>query len=428
MNDNWKSDLRLRMESVGTEVPDSVRVAVMEAVGRKERRRKAFFILAPALSAAAAIALVVMMPSHDKENPYVAETVEKTEVPAFQGSAPAVSSDNGLSAEHVSGSEAEVTENSYHAIQDGIRTLAEALPEQNAGTITDIGTNTDTGNGTEILPAQEGVARPGQEVLQERKVEEDDKAKVQENIYLDEGKSRTVRRFRPQVGLLASASARSERVSSGYGIDQRFLTKGYVGGYAYDAADPQTNGLFPAMLLLSSNRKTETRSHHHLPVNIGVTASLPVWRKLSVETGLMVSFLNSEFSSGDESEYYVSEQKMTYLGVPLNIRYSFLDHRRIEVYASAGGVMRIPVSYSRHTDSFVGGRKVLGNDDPDIDYKHLQWSAVFASGVQLNITKAVGIYAEPGFAWHFRSDSPVSNVYSDRPADFNLNVGLRFSL
>jgi hypothetical protein len=165
-----------------------------------------------------------------------------------------------------------------------------------------------------------------------------------------------------------------------------------------------------------------------MPVNVGAMLSIGIAPKLYAETGVIYSALHSEFSSGNRSGSYVSTQDMGYIGVPLGLRYNIVENRRLDVYVSCDGVMRKPVSFSRVTVSYIDGKPVSRVDESDVDYDYLQWSAVASAGVQFNITNWMGIYAEPGFAWHFQSKSPVVNIYSDRQADFNLNFGLRFRI
>ena len=51
-----------------------------------------------------------------------------------------------------------------------------------------------------------------------------------------------------------------------------------------------------------------------------------------------------------------------------------------------------------------------------------------AAGVQVNITPQIGLYAEPGIAYYFDDGSDVETIRKEHPLNFNLQVGLRFSL
>lgn len=57
----------------------------------------------------------------------------------------------------------------------------------------------------------------------------------------------------------------------------------------------------------------------------------------------------------------------------------------------------------------------------------LQWSVNVATGVQYNFSSLIGVYAEPGISYYFDNNSPVETIYKDKPLNFNLNVGVRFT-
>lgn len=48
--------------------------------------------------------------------------------------------------------------------------------------------------------------------------------------------------------------------------------------------------------------------------------------------------------------------------------------------------------------------------------------------MQFNLSSVVGLYVEPGVSYYFDNGSSVSNIYKEKPLNFNLEFGLRFSL
>ena len=57
----------------------------------------------------------------------------------------------------------------------------------------------------------------------------------------------------------------------------------------------------------------------------------------------------------------------------------------------------------------------------------LQWSSNIAADLQFDITRHIGVYIEPGISYYFDNRSEVRNIYKDRPFNFNLNLGLRYT-
>lgn len=37
------------------------------------------------------------------------------------------------------------------------------------------------------------------------------------------------------------------------------------------------------------------------------------------------------------------------------------------------------------------------------------------------------MYVEPGISYYFDDGSPISTIYKEKPVNFNLNLGLRFT-
>ena len=48
--------------------------------------------------------------------------------------------------------------------------------------------------------------------------------------------------------------------------------------------------------------------------------------------------------------------------------------------------------------------------------------------MQLKMNKEVGIYGEQGVGYYFDNGSDVKTAYSDNPFNFNMKLGLRYSI
>ena len=77
-------------------------------------------------------------------------------------------------------------------------------------------------------------------------------------------------------------------------------------------------------------------------------------------------------------------------------------------------------------DEYEDGRYMRTTDTP-VNLKALQWSVNAAAGLQVNILRELGVYVEPGVVHHFGNAQKVHSIYTDRPTDFSLRFGLRYS-
>lgn len=195
----------------------------------------------------------------------------------------------------------------------------------------------------------------------------------------------------------------------------------------------ETSGDFPdsygyvSVLQSNEGREVSSSVKNYQPVQVGVTLAYSFTDRLSLESGLTYSCLISDLSSGTDKGNYRIRQSLHYLGLPLNLRYDFLKINRFSMYSSLGGQMEKCVSGKTVTDYFSMGDKI-SSEKGKIMVEPLQWSVNAHVGAQYSFTGWAGIYLEAGAAYYFRNDSPVNCIYSERPLNFSLRAGVRFSL
>lgn len=166
---------------------------------------------------------------------------------------------------------------------------------------------------------------------------------------------------------------------------------------------------------------------HKVPVTFGVSLRFDLTERWAVESGLIYTMLSSDLRSGGRKSYYEQEQRLHYVGIPLKLNREIWGNRRFEVYASVGGAVEKCVSGKLRTTYVVGESDEAGESE-DIKVKPLQWSLSAAAGAQFKITDGLGIYAEPGLAYYFDDGSEVSTIRKEHPLNFNIQLGVRFTL
>ncbi len=171
----------------------------------------------------------------------------------------------------------------------------------------------------------------------------------------------------------------------------------------------------------------EVRVRHRHPVKVGASVRFNLAGRFGMETGLNYSYHSADIASGDDSGGYTTKQKLHFVGVPLAVSYDIWHTDFLDVYASAGGAVEFCVSGKSHTE-YVSGGKVVSTAGADVRDERPQWSVGASAGVQYNVNNVVGVYVEPGVSYYFDNGSGVNTVYKDKPLNFNLNVGLRFTI
>lgn len=168
---------------------------------------------------------------------------------------------------------------------------------------------------------------------------------------------------------------------------------------------------------------------HKMPVKLGLTARYAFTNLLGIESGLTYSLLQSDIQRGSESTtgaWSSSDQTLHYLGIPLNLTFNFLNSKYVDVYASAGGMMEFGVKGSIKTTDHLHNSMTSTHQNA-ITPKGLLWSVNATAGVQVNVLPSLGIYVEPGMSHHFKNDRQPRSSYTDRPTNFALGFGLRYT-
>ncbi len=170
----------------------------------------------------------------------------------------------------------------------------------------------------------------------------------------------------------------------------------------------------------------KTKSHHKLPVKVGVSVRYHITPKLSVQTGVDYSYLSSDFDFSDgDNDISTAHQALHYIGVPLKAAYSVVQKKKVNLYVVAGGEVEKLVK-GKCTTTYLYDKK-----QPDLTEKvsenRPQFSASAAAGVEYNFTDNAGVYVEPGISYYIDNGSDVDNVYKKRPVNFSLSLGLRIN-
>lgn len=184
-----------------------------------------------------------------------------------------------------------------------------------------------------------------------------------------------------------------------------------------------------ASAIVYNQPEVQEEYSHKIPVKVGLTARYNITGRLGVETGLTYSILSSSVKIGNSEtgkNWSTGSQTLHYLGIPLNISFNILNSRYVNIYVTGGGMMEKSISGNIKTDEYVDG-KFSRTLTSKISPKGLQWSVNAAAGVQANILPQLGFFVEPGVSHHFKNGSRVRSIYTDKPTDFSLGFGLRYS-
>ena len=179
--------------------------------------------------------------------------------------------------------------------------------------------------------------------------------------------------------------------------------------------------------IFNQGKSVKTEYKHRLPVRVGINVAYRLTDRLSVESGVSYTRLSSDKKDGTKDNYSSGSQKLDYIGVPLNVKYRAFGYRRLSVYASAGLLTEKCVSGKTTHEYVISGEKKK-HEAEDVAAKPWQLSVNAALGAQFDVLRNVGVYVEPGVSYYFDDRSPLSTIYKEKPLNFNLNLGVRYTI
>lgn len=231
------------------------------------------------------------------------------------------------------------------------------------------------------------------------------------------------RRRASSVTIGAFTSGSTGNSTSGGLSAARYST---INQLIYDSEYAETNPMVRSRATNSIDTKAFDMQHRQ-PLRFGLSVSYRLGRDIAIESGISYSHLASDISYSGSSEHLTGEQRLNYIGIPVNLIYNIAHWKSFRAYVSSG-VLGEKLVAGRLSGQSTDANDRMQQRDFDLTEKRLQWSVNASAGLQYDITTAVGLYVEPGVSYHFDNRSEIRNIYKDRPCNFNLNIGLRLSL
>jgi len=175
--------------------------------------------------------------------------------------------------------------------------------------------------------------------------------------------------------------------------------------------------------------KEKVNIDHKQPVSFGITVNKKLTKNLSVETGLIYTYLSSKINSDRTSSDIEKSgsQYFHYLGVPVSFNYNFAEWGKAKFYISLGGMAQKDFYGKLNLSQSI--RDLIDTDQTmkeKISQKNLQFSMMSSLGISYPIYKKLHTYATVGAAYYFDADNNYRTIFSDRKTQLDLNLGLKF--
>ena len=187
----------------------------------------------------------------------------------------------------------------------------------------------------------------------------------------------------------------------------------------------------PKMMLTNNKMAGNVAEmEHDQPVSFGITVSKSLFEGLSIETGLMYTYLSSKTRNASTNFKVQETQHLHYMGVPLNVNYNLFSLRKLDVYASIGGMLEKDLygEYRRKGEVKSTELNIISEEEEitKISQDNPQFSVNAGFGVSYPIYQNLKLYGKIGGAYYFNANNPYKTIYSDSKIVMDLNVGFRY--
>ena len=177
---------------------------------------------------------------------------------------------------------------------------------------------------------------------------------------------------------------------------------------------------------------------HKQPLSVGLKISKGLTSNLSLETGLVYTYLSSKITSASIFDIHET-QTFHYLGIPVSLNYALYKLGKAHFYLSAGGMIQKDISGKY--ESSMGFSKMdiadrelaykLYHNEPyfireSIEQSKPQFSTHLKLGIAYPIYRKLYLYGTIGGAYYFDVHNKYPTIFSDRKIQLDLNLGIKF--
>ncbi|HPJ62450.1 outer membrane beta-barrel protein [Lentimicrobium sp.] len=193
------------------------------------------------------------------------------------------------------------------------------------------------------------------------------------------------------------------------------------GNYSFDAVSSE--------LAAETSYFDEVEStEHQAPFILGLIISKPFARRWAAESGLVYSRLGYLIRTAEfNSAYREYRNELTYLGVPLGLRFTLIDGRRAGFFTSHSFIFEKGLASRVTSSAYLSG---LLNESVtrQESISGFQISSLTGLGGELKFSGAISVYGMAGVQCFFMNKSQPYNIRSARIAWPSFQAGVRVKI
>lgn len=185
----------------------------------------------------------------------------------------------------------------------------------------------------------------------------------------------------------------------------------------------QTNGIVRAPTVNTSILTPADFSDpsYNAPLSAGLKVNKKLSKVISVETGFVYTYLQSNF----KNRYTSATLNLHYVGIPVAVQANIWNSSKFGIYASTGAMIEKGIHSFYEQIERTGNQIITTTADTKID--GLQWSLNSSLGAKYSIFRDVDLYFEPRYSYYFDNNQPISIRTAKRHV-ISIEAGIKLKL
>ena len=168
----------------------------------------------------------------------------------------------------------------------------------------------------------------------------------------------------------------------------------------------------PQVPVVPTPQEKLVNTRYHMPLKLGLSTWIPVSDRLFITAGVEYARYYTSYTYALAGTH---KESVSYLDIPIRLNYALASFKMFDFYVGGGFELdkcfeSVTINYSKRQEP-------------------MSMSLLGAAGIQLNLTKTIGLYIEPELSWQMSRDAHIFTTYrSEHPLMFSVATGLRFNI
>lgn len=191
-----------------------------------------------------------------------------------------------------------------------------------------------------------------------------------------------------------------------------------------DGIDPVEKDALMRIALVN-NGKILTRKDFEKPLQLGLSFSKILSERWSLDTGLRFTRHTANMLTGSSDTTNISErQRVYFVGMPVNVSYTFMRYGKLSLYGSVGFAVDIPFRATSEKNYNIDGQ-INYHKKTGLQLPELQWSLTAGAGISYEIAPHVELFFSPKVTWYVPNNSNTETQWHDKPLQLSFPFGIR---